>query len=57
MRFRQSFLGVLLIGLIGWISGLSIFSSSVWAAEEFLPPEQAFVFTSKAVNDTTIELH
>lgn len=50
--FQQSFWFSLFIGWIVWLGTLS-----AWAAEEFLPPEQAFVFTSKIVNDKTIQLH
>ena len=52
MRLYRRFFALLLIGLMGWLGTLS-----AWAAEEFLPPEQAFAFTSKVVNDKTIQLH
>lgn len=46
---RSGFVLWFMVMLNGW--GLA------GAAEEFLPPEQAFVFSSKVINSKTIQLH
>ncbi|MFL6547630.1 MAG: protein-disulfide reductase DsbD [Povalibacter sp.] len=54
-EIRRLATGYWLLARIGFaLTGLSVFAAPLWAAEDFLPPQQAYKYTAHVENDQLI---